>query len=125
MEKIVRKNTLEYKFDRSKERPSPIEVYEWLSGDLGIKVDQVLAVQLDSVQNAVYVKFIDEQTLEASLNRNGTQLSMRSKNEVIGVSVKKCDENRKIVRVMHLPVEVDNRHLQESLSPFGKIEDIE
>lgn len=125
MSKISRKNTLEYRFDRTKARPDALEVYEWLNRTLQIKGDQVEGVQLDCVLNAVFVKFIDESTLERVLRQHGEMLSMKTKKgDVIDVKVKKCDENRKMVRILNLPFEVENHHIRDALLNYGKVESV-
>lgn len=125
MNRTERKNTLECKFARGTERPNTGDVNMWLTGDIGLTIDQVEAVQFDCILNAVYVKFVNELTLEKLKNRLGDSVAWETKQGVIEVAIKKCDEKRKMVRVLNIPIEVENRHIHEKLSLYGKVESIQ
>lgn len=125
MNNFVRKNTIEFKFERGKERPMELEVYRWLSEEIGLNVDQVDGIQFDIIQNAVYVKIVEELVVDRCIERCGDEKFMKtSKEEQIKVTIRKCTDSRKIVRVLTLPLGFENKHVTETLNQYGKVETV-
>lgn len=125
MNQIIRENTLEYRFERSKERPGQMEVYEWLAGSIGITASQVDAIQLDPVANAAYVYFKSEQIMEETFQKTGDKTTCVTKKGVTHeIEVKRCDEKRHYIRIINFSAREDNNHIRDALKQYGEVESI-
>lgn len=128
MDKVQRKNTLEFHFERLKdvERPQALEIYRWLSETIELTEDQVEAIQCDSLRNTVFVKCISESVVEKILRQHGNEKDfITDKNVKLKVLIRKSESDRKYVRVLNLPPEFKNEQIKAFLSKYGVVESVQ
>lgn len=115
----IRVNTLRIVFAK---RPSALEIHEWIDTVLAVTVDQLEAIQLDGHQNCVFLKFVSSGPCEEILRRtNGQSTFVTADKERIHVTLEQAIDNMKMVRVLNLPVEVDNQKLLTELAGYGRV----
>ena len=120
-----RKNTVEFRFERDKERPTAYEVHDWLFNVIKIQEDQVEAVQLDGIKNSVFVKFVTEGQMDRVLLK-GPQIIFKTNTGLeIKVQIMKSDSLEKIVRVMNLPLEIPNNIISDYFNEYGNVVKVE
>ena len=67
--KVNRINTLKTVFNIDKQRPTAIEIHQWIEEKLKVRENQLQTLQLVGKQNAVYLKFVNCVTYEQYLNQ--------------------------------------------------------
>lgn len=70
MSEIIRKNTIEFKFNKG-EKPAEQTILKWLSVSLGIKNEEVEAIQNTPtlLGSSVFVTFVSEELLEKFMKK--------------------------------------------------------
>lgn len=126
MNKFVRKNQVEVKFERGKEKPSREELKKWLKHVLKVTNYDIEGVQFDRLGIAIYVEFKTEDDAKDFISTTGYETQMTSdKGDVIKVYINKCDEEVKIVRLYSLPMGMDNGIIKNKLAEYGRIDSIQ
>ena len=57
--KVNRINMLKAVFDKDKQRPTAIEIHQWIAEKLKVRESQLQTLQLVGKENAVYLKFVN------------------------------------------------------------------
>ncbi|KAJ4441120.1 hypothetical protein ANN_10970 [Periplaneta americana] len=71
MSTYKRVNTIKINFDPAATRPAALEIHHWLVNYIGLNIDQVYTVQLNSRERAIYVKLtIDPPTGRSAYKSN-------------------------------------------------------
>ena len=55
--KVVKKSRLKAAFSKDHERPSPVDIHEWVENDLKVLDGELTTLQLVGKYNAAYLKF--------------------------------------------------------------------
>lgn len=127
MENSVRKNTVVFAFDKETRRvqPTTLEIDDWITQVLGINPDSVHTAQLDSDNYCVFVKFLDAVTVDRLLSRTGKHVEYVHRDGTKSkVSVKRAGSAYKTVRVLNVPIEVDNGKIRDALAKYGEVKEI-
>lgn len=122
-----RKNTLAFYFDKETRRiqPSRVELDDWLTEVIGISIDSVHTIQLDQDEYCVFVKFYDPVTVDKILSTVGRSAEFLHRNGAKSrVAIKRADTTYRTVRVLNLPIEIDNEKIREVLCKYGEVKEI-
>lgn len=126
MNRFVRKNQIEIRFEREKEKPTREEAKKWLKNELLLGTYKLEGVQFDRLGLKIYIEFTDEQEVKKFLDTNGYDKHMTTeKHEQIQVTFHKCDEEIKLIRIYSLPMGMNNQSIEKSLMSYGKIKSIQ
>ena len=117
----TRKNTIEIHFSLQERKPATLELHDWLVDDLQLKEDSVMAIQLNTMEHALYVKLSTTQTFEMLMNKYaGERVFQFQDGEKIMVRIVEASSS-KIVRVFNLPPETEDAQLHHALASYGEI----
>jgi hypothetical protein len=67
----VRQNTIRFVFTGNQQKPSPAEIHKWIADTLQLTTDQLEAIQLDTLEGAVYIKLSRRYHMEKLLTTSG------------------------------------------------------
>lgn len=122
MERKFRKNHLELSFERKPERPSCIEILDWMDKEIGLVPEMFNGIQFDSIRNSVFLQFFsEEETLRAYRKLDRELIFTTEKGTKIQVIVKKCDEFEKKIRILNLPMDMPEDIIRNALNKYGTV----
>ncbi|KAJ4441975.1 hypothetical protein ANN_11839 [Periplaneta americana] len=125
MSTYKRVNTIKINFDPAATRPAALEIHHWLVSYIGLNIDQVDTVQLNSRERAIYVKVMSPVIYENLLHKYQQPQDFRYESgEITKVTISAADTYTITVRCFNLPPEVPNSILTGVLSKYGKVLDI-
>lgn len=115
-----RENTFKVDLSNFLKRPSFEEMHAFVYETIGLRLDQVLRLQMNHVQNCVHVKCIDLQTAQAAVEQHN------EKHELVvnGKSVKvrlTMDDGGVEVKLHDLSENVSNVEIETFLKQFGEV----
>lgn len=118
----MRINTLKAVFDRSHAKPTALEIHEWIDRDLGIKLDQLEAIQLVGYEQAVYIKVTSKTYYEKLLREHEGDKTVKLGNGAIAIgTISAADTEIVNVRVFNVPMETPNDRISRNLTMYGKV----
>lgn len=124
--KICRKNTLRATFDKEKQRPSAVEIHQWVEQILKVRESDLQTLQLVGKENAIYLKFVNVVTYEQVLQQHGgTTTFQLLTGETTTVNITSADGQITNVRVLNVPPEVPNERIENVCKNYGKIQTVE
>lgn len=119
--RYTRKNTVKCVFERDM-RPSALEVHRWIQSFLRLTVDQIDMIQLDTLENTVYVKLISLVAYERILfERQGQHELKLTDGRISKVHISAAGQMQTTVRVFRVPPEVPVTAITAALSKYGKV----
>lgn len=119
---IKRINTLRFKFNKSQQRPMPAEIHDFIIETLKLSLDQLIGVQLNSVENTVYVKLVSQLQFERTLSAYSGTLSLKLNNgEVVDVDISDAGKDDIVLRLFNVPFEATEEDVRSVLMPYGKV----
>ncbi|KAJ4429879.1 hypothetical protein ANN_22083 [Periplaneta americana] len=125
MSTYKRVNTMKINFDPAATRPAALEIHHWLVNYIGLNIDQVDTVQLNSRERAIYVRVMSPVISENLLHKYEQPQDFRYEpGEITKVTISASDTYTITVRCFNLPPEVPNSILTRVLSKYGKELDI-
>lgn len=106
-------------------QPSALEIHDWISKVIGISDDSIHTMQLDADQYCVFVKLFDPVMLDKIIAKFGRSVDFVHRDGTQSkVSIRRADANYINVRVLNLPIEIDNVKIKDVLSKYGEVRDI-
>jgi len=112
-------------FDLKSPRISAFQVHEFIFETMGLTEDDICMIQIDGPRRRVFIKFVAEQKLEATLRETGGALTYRHvEGEQSQVLVERAGMGMRDVRIANLPPEVQNRAVSEALTCYGETMEI-
>lgn len=103
-------------------RPSALEVHRWIQSFLRLTVDQIDMIQLDTLENTVYVKLISLVAYERILfERQGQHELKLTDGRISKVHISAAGQMQTTVRVFRVPPEVPVTAITAALSKYGKV----
>ena len=119
----IRENTVKFEFDKTRNyRPSPAMIHDWLGDQINIQLDHIAAIQLNASELCVYVKLKTSDEFERLLANTPAQLPfVHGDGTTSVVNISSASDNVKKVRILDLPIELDNTHIHSVLSTYGII----
>jgi hypothetical protein len=120
-----KKNTVKCILTGNRQKPRPAEIHRWIADNLKLTIDHIEAIQLDTLEGAVYIKFISRhQTDNLLMATSGKSFLQGYDGTKIEIMLVPADLNTVTVRVFNVPLEMGNERITEALSKYGKIHDI-
>ncbi|KAJ4440885.1 hypothetical protein ANN_10732 [Periplaneta americana] len=122
MANIQRKNTVKIVFTTEAQRPSALEIHNWIDGTLHITEDQIDMIQLNTLERSVYIKLVSAVHYDRLLNKYTDPVNFQYDNgTIVKVALQRADVNTVTVRLFNLPPEIDDKTVVQSLSPYGAV----
>ncbi|KAJ4427105.1 hypothetical protein ANN_24720 [Periplaneta americana] len=122
MATIQRKNTVKIVFTTEAQRPSALEIHNWIDGTLHITEDQIDMIQLNTLERSVYIKLVSAVHYDRLLNKYTDPVNFQYDNgTIVKVALQRADVNTVTVRLFNLPPEIDDKTVVQSLSPYGAV----
>jgi hypothetical protein len=101
----VRQNTVKYIFTRNQQKPSPAEIHKWIADTLQLTIDQLEAMQLDTVEGAVYIKLSSRQHMgKLPLTTSSKSLLHRCDGTQMQITFTSAEIHTVTVRVFNIPL---------------------
>jgi ribosomal protein L15 len=66
-----RQNTIRCIFTGNQQKPNPAEIHKWTTDTLQLTIDQLEAIQLDTLEGAVYIKLSRRYHMDKLLTTSG------------------------------------------------------
>jgi hypothetical protein len=121
-----RRNTLVCTFDPVSPRITAYDIHEWIYATLKLPDSNVHMIQIDGIRWQVYIKMADDEKVLAVLQQWGGQTEFKfSTGQVAPFTLVMVGLLTKRIRVTNLRPEVSHDALGASLSPYGKLSDIQ
>jgi hypothetical protein len=60
----IRKNTVKCILTGNQQKPSPAEINRWIADTLKLTIDRMEAIQLDTLEGAVYIKLVSRHQMD-------------------------------------------------------------
>ena len=127
MSRVVRKNTVKCEFNKQTRhiRPLALEIHKWINTVLHVEPDQLEGLQLDNEAYCVYLKFVSVGSYDKFLRSTPSTLPYTHDDGTISqVLVSPADDGTTSVRILNLPLELDNSAIQNVLSQYGSVKKI-
>ncbi|KAJ4425751.1 hypothetical protein ANN_27374 [Periplaneta americana] len=124
--KVIRQHTIKATFNKDQQRPSAMEIHQWIADELNVQEDDLQTVQLVNKQHAVYLKFKTSTVYENYLKRyEGPSTLTFRKGDRVDVTLSPAEEESTVVRVLNIPPEVPNERLHNVFQNYGKVKQID
>lgn len=115
-----RENTFKVDLNNFSKRPTFEEIHTFVYETIGLRLDQVLRLQMDHAQNCAHVKCIDLQTAQAAVEQHNEkhELVVNGKNVRVRLAM---DDGGVEVKVHDLSENVSNAEIEMFLKQFGEV----
>ncbi|KAJ4426124.1 hypothetical protein ANN_26933 [Periplaneta americana] len=124
--KVIRQHTIKATFNKDQQRPSAMEIHQWIADELNVQEDDLQTIQLVSKQHAVYLKFKTSTVYENYLQRyEGSSTLTLQSGDRVDITLSPAEEESTVVRVLNIPPEVPNERLHNVFQNFGKVKQID
>lgn len=122
MDLYRRVNTIKVVFEKTAQRPTALEIHQWVSNTLKLTVDHIEALQLLGPENAVYIKLISKSIYDKVLQQHeGTVQTQFASGVLSTATVGPAGYDTVQVRVFNLPIELSNDKIKQTLSQYGTV----
>jgi hypothetical protein len=103
----IRKNTVKCILTGNQQKPSPAEIHRWIADTLKLTIDHMEAIQLDTLEGAVYIKLVSKHQMDNLLiATSGKPFLQRYDGTQIEIMLVPADLNAVTVRVFNVPLEM-------------------
>jgi hypothetical protein len=120
-----RQATVVCTFEPTSPRITAYDIHEWIYEELRIPEDQLRVIQIDGTKKQVFLKLIDDNSVQTLLTKTQGQVFCKHTNgERSLVTEEQAGLGKKKIRVANLPPEINNEVLSGALSPYGKVTDV-
>ena len=121
----TRLNSLKLQFQRSDPKPSNYDLYRFLLDSLGLTVDGLIGLQVDTQNNCVIVKLCLESRFDKILSTASDPVQFRySTGHIVSIKLSDANAVTKTVSVAGLPFELSDTVLKCYLEKYGKVKQI-
>ena len=127
MFKEVRQNTIKLVFNKATRhvKPSPLDIHIWLEESFQLHLDQIEAIQLNNEEYCVYVKLCSQGSYDKFLREHPEHVSfVHSDGSESLVQIMSANDEGTKIRILDLPIELDNAVINAALSKYGTIKKI-
>jgi hypothetical protein len=109
----------------NQQKSSPAEIHRWIADMLKLTIDHMEAIQLDTLEGAVYIKLVSRHQMDNLLMaKSGKSFLQRYDGTQTEIMLVPADLNTATVGVFNVPLEMGNERITEVLSKHGKIHNI-
>jgi hypothetical protein len=101
----IRKNTVKPILTGNQQKPSPAEIHRWIADTLKLTIDHLEAIQLDTLEGAVYINLVSKHQIDNLLIvTSGKSFLQRYDGTQIEIMLVAADLNTVTVRVFNVPL---------------------
>ncbi|KAJ4449578.1 hypothetical protein ANN_00980 [Periplaneta americana] len=124
MATIQRKNTVKIVFTSEAQRPTALEIHNWIDETLQITADQIEMIQLNTLERSIYIKLVSVIHYDRLMNKYTDPVNFRYNNgTIVKVALQRADVNTVTVRLFNLP-QIDDNTVIQSLSSYGTVKHV-
>lgn len=117
-----RENNVQVSFDKNVPRPSAFEVHKWMEEDLKLPDNEVLGLQLDTIELCLFLKLQSPELCQSLVSfNNGTRKFKHANGRVSDVYLSHAGFGLREVKVFNLPFETRLDTIKRYLSLYGQV----